>query len=496
MRILRTRHIIIPALVVMLLIPIIRVGHLDRISKVYIEDKSIHPTKLLRVRDETGNLSDKGIVEILTNISITKPPVLYDIDKDGIYEVLVPSNYTLIAYKYNITSQNLSEIWRISLSRVYNITIWPKPMNKTETYTIETSPVCADFDGDGNIEIAIGAGTKIFFINSSGGLIREFELNKTPVELTVMDIDFDGALEAIIKTQTKELYAVDIFSFNGRIDEVKFGGEVIKSDRRILIARFPRKVGRQPFLWLTTVSGDYMIFKTFNESFRRGLRAKVYATPAPGNYSLNSSVAGTEFILIFKKEVAFVIISAEKTYEPHLYINSTQLFNASPKNILVEPLVADFDNDSYDEAFIWLRYNKTLSVIGFVGISNITEKSPETYLLRTRVVNATPISSVVGEFDGNTSAIILLSNGSIWRFYMWNESVIIEDLSYVENASYILSGDIDNDTFSELLVVLNDSIAMLDTNITGDWVHPYHDAHNTNNYDCLLYTSPSPRDRG
>jgi len=453
-----------------LLLIILMTINMATISGTYIKKKT--PQKDFYPKKTLLNIKQSSEIKILENVSITKPPILYDIDQDGIDEVLVPSNDTLIALRYNSTSQRLEEIWRTWLGHTYSVTIKPGPKNISESYIIETSPICADFNGDGKIEIAIGASGRLFFINNTGKILKEFALNKTIAEISVMDIDFDGALEAIMRFNDKKISYVDMFSHTNKEDDL-----TETSTKRMILMSFPKTGSTSHMNWLVITLSEEIHAVAHNETSIKDFAEKIYSEITPGNYSLETSNEA-QILVILKEKIEFLRFP---TRETDLTINSTNMNNMTFDTIQINPISADFDGDNYDEAFIWLKYNDSISTISFVGIENITNKTPEIIMKNISAINVTPISQLALRTGSNTSAYVLLSNGTLLRFDMISNNISVENITNIKNASYLLAGDIDGDTKSELLIITNSETYMYDLNADNDWTTMYHDQKNTNN---------------
>jgi len=467
---LKKRHTILLLLLIMsvisYMVPHIESGH------AYNRKSSLgSPTEgnILRVFEE--NVS---AMEILQNVTITQPPVLYDIDADGTDEVLIVSNDTLLLYKYDPEKGNLTEQWRVLLGKVFNVTVSPGYKNYTEAYVASTYPICGDFNGDGNAEIVIGAETKIFMINSTGSIIREYELNKTIKELVAMDIDFDGAIEVIARLSSKETYHTDFFSFDRKSRKIK----LFESSRVLFAVYFTKKAGSHPVKWIVAVpKSDEIKIRTHNETISYDIGGKMFTDPVPGNFSLSGE--GLELMFVRKDRVRFVIFPSREVLD----INSTSLLNITPSNIQMRPVVADFDNDGYDESFVWFKYNETIAYVGYIGIADRSTNQSEVYLRNISVVNATPKQSIVLSINNTLSSIVLLSNGTVIRLYLNNTNITIERMFTVPNATYIVAGNIDNDTYSELVLTTNSSIYVANLNVSDEWPLIFHDMDNTNNYN-------------
>ncbi len=435
------------------------------------------------------SIIDVSLTTILDNISITKCPTLYDIDKDGLYEVLIPSNDTLRVYKYNETSGRLEKMWEHWFNVTYELTIHPEKKNKTVSYVVSTNPVCADFNGDGEIEIAIGCGDHLFFLDKDGNTIREFDLDYNILNITVLDFDLDGLLEAVMRVQspTNSIAHTDIFAYDGKVDYVSVTREPIGTFKAI---DFPPSGKVKSIYRLVYITNNMIITRYQNgttaPTFTYSLNLKpdnILLDIVPGNFSgINSSV---EFVVIlgYSDNISFVDFPSRKMV---LNISLSELFNLSRDNIsadkiVMSPLVSDFDNDSLDEVFIWARTNESWSLVSFVGIKNVTSGEYEYAIANLTVLNVTPIWGIVVETDNGSLPLILLSNGTILGFALNDTNISAFRFDEpVENATLLLVGDIDNDSISELLAFTNHSVILINFTAYSNWLTLYHDVRNTN----------------
>jgi hypothetical protein len=134
-------------------------------------------------------------------------PALCDIDNDGLVEVIVGTMSPPWNQAAPITSANpdyqKGTIWAIN-GDSSNVSGFPAT---TEQY-INSSPACGDVDGDGYLEIAVGAGrgtigreNLIYLIDHNGKVKPNWPVataSTTEAPPALGDIDHDGKLEVVI----------------------------------------------------------------------------------------------------------------------------------------------------------------------------------------------------------------------------------------------------------------------------------------------------------
>lgn len=145
-------------------------------------------------------------------------PVVADLTGDGKLEIIVATNSGhVVAYKHDGT-----ELWDIDVSKAFGMAD-----NKQR---IASSPAVADIDGDGRMEVAVGAGTIYGSICTQGGVIvledsgaikngwpfLTQDESTSPVGCrdsvrstpALGDLDRDGDLEVVFASFDKRIYAV------------------------------------------------------------------------------------------------------------------------------------------------------------------------------------------------------------------------------------------------------------------------------------------------
>ena len=428
-----------------------------------------------------------SVENVLENVTITRLPILYDIDQDGIYELIVPSNDTLIVYKYNSTSGRFEEVWKTWIGKIYELTLSPGHKNKTEGYVISTSPMCADLNGDGNIEIAIGCGKHLFILDENGTVIREYETDYEILNLTVMDFDLDGALEIVmrVKSTTNSIAHTDFYAFDGKVDYLSVSKEPKGTIKAI---DFPLSGKVESIYRLIYVSKDTIVTRYQNGTtapsiiYSKTLWDDIMLDIVKGNFS--GGTTGVEFVVILKdNNITFVNFPDRNTI---LNVSIPELFNVSNEDIsadkiAINPLVADFDNDTLDEVFLWANIRENQSIICFLGIKNLTNKEYDYARANITIINATPIYGLTINTENGTIPLVLLSNGSILYFKLNETNISIMRLSEpVENATLLLVGNIDSDLDYEILAISNTTIYLVNITANSTWISYCHDMRNTN----------------
>ena len=184
------------------LIPSPTVADLDRdgSSEVIVPSTDGH----LYVLSSGGELMWKYKILRATNriSEVETAPAVVDVDADGVLDIIFAANDGNI-YALNITG---GEVWSVDLRRYYN-RFWFFKRNLRHGLRIISSPAVGDINSDGLLEVVIATRSsgdlksKVFALNAhDGSLVWIFEIEKyeTDASPSIADIDGDGVLEVII----------------------------------------------------------------------------------------------------------------------------------------------------------------------------------------------------------------------------------------------------------------------------------------------------------
>jgi WD40 repeat protein len=136
-----------------------------------------------------------------TGGQVTASPALADLDGDGRYEVIVASECDSVF------------IWRGNGTRYPG---WPQPAVVNSTYGHTSSPVIADLDGNGQLDILFAANDgRVHAWNRQGQRLAGWTAvtfasgygeDYTQATPTVADVDGDGQLEVLLGAEDRKIY--------------------------------------------------------------------------------------------------------------------------------------------------------------------------------------------------------------------------------------------------------------------------------------------------
>ena len=383
------------------------------------------------------------------NRNITVPPIVADLFTNNTRYTLVISNLSISLLRIDT---NIHYIWNYTSS---------------ENYPFTASPITVDFDGDGWLEICLldSAGNVHFLNPLDGTLIQLIRTEKTPLDLysnlAAFDIDGDGCLDAVFLAR-RYIISVSLKSLTPTIYTIEPTSHDITSGPTII--DFDLDQNRT----------HHVIFASTYRltAFRPHDGFTYYDLPSPivlfggsGNYTADTvDVSPYEFPLItLQNNILFVAFA----YDP---ANSVR-FNITIDDISksrIPPVSADFDADGFDEMFI-AHINGSLYFIGNIGI----EKS---YIINSNITSSPAISDI--DDNGYPDVIMTGSDGSI----IGVDWLGVKSLGTLNRPSWPIIDDIDNDGLSEILVVINNGLALYQLGISSNpWPCYFHDSRRTNN---------------
>ncbi|GER36585.1 defective in exine formation [Striga asiatica] len=142
-------------------------------------------------------------------------PVIADIDKDGVFEMIVAVSY-FFDREYYDNPENMKELGGIDIGKyiaggivVFNLDTkqvkWSVQLdlstdNANFRAYMYSSPSVVDLDGDGNLDILVGTSFGLFYILDHRGKVREkFPLEMAEIQGAVIaaDINDDGKIELV-----------------------------------------------------------------------------------------------------------------------------------------------------------------------------------------------------------------------------------------------------------------------------------------------------------
>ena len=136
-----------------------------------------------------------------TGGQVTSSPALADLDGDGRYEVIIASESDSVF------------IWRGNGTRYPG---WPQPAVVNSTYGHTSSPVIADLDGNGQLDILFAANDgRVHAWNRQGQRLAGWTMVRfapgygedyTQATPTVADVDGDGQLEVLLGAEDRKIY--------------------------------------------------------------------------------------------------------------------------------------------------------------------------------------------------------------------------------------------------------------------------------------------------
>ena len=451
-----------------------------------------------KIRALTSNI-------MLSNISITQHPVLYDIDGDGVLELSVPSNDTLVVYKYNTSGGTFYKLWSTKIGVSRRLTYRPGIKNQTTLYTISYQPLCADFDGDGKIEIAILAKGALVFLDETGGIMKIVPTDENILNASIADINLDGAIDVIVKTSksTEPLKYINILKNPSEFETI-YESSVPKFTIQIVPIAESTDLNKQIYRLVYIISDRLvMVYKKYGVVYKTQwtfLKEEMLFYPIYGNFTGNTKNL-TEFLLVFKDKLSLAVLP-NKTIPLNITINdilsqepSVDTSRISFSNITLLPVVADFDADGKEDVFLWFDVNVTEddvplkhSVVAFVGNMSYANASIVSITKSiTLDADVSPKKAIVALINNKPYVLTLLSNGTLLAFSVAGNSVSVQKVLDASNATeYMLLGDVDGDGYSELLLATNVSVEVVDIgdllggNSEGSWQYVYGSARNTN----------------
>lgn len=460
------------------------------------------------VQSEVENYHKDQTIE---NLSITVHPILFDIDFDGLPELLIPLNDTIVAYRYNSTAAALSEIWKTKIGVSRNLTYKPKLKNWVESDRIILSPVCADFDGDGEIEVAVVCSRNVAFLRGIDGSIKRIiPIGIEALNVTVADIDLDGAIDVVIKTKksAEPIAFVNMLRNPPELGKMYEAGIPGYTTQIVPVAE---SLGSQNIIsMLVYVLTDRLVtaYKKGGILYKTQLTfagEKILLQPLYGNFT-GRSKSVSELLLFFSNRISLVVLP-NRTIP--LNITTTDILpviksvvnvsSISFSQLVSLPLVADFDNDSKEDLLLWFNASVGsdvgLRTDAIVLVRNITYGTAANISMLaknlTLAKNVLVKKILAANVNNRSCAIALLSNGTLLLIGTnttdMETTIFVQKITDISNTtSYLLLGDIDGDGNSELIYASNVTLEVLNlshilnSNVTGLWAYIYGSVCNLN----------------
>lgn len=304
----------------------------------------------------------------MTSNSIPGNPIIADFDGDGTQNVLIVdavANINLLdaqAILQNGFPWNYEEnIWKSSAladidndenpdlvitsrtGRVFAVDNQNNEIFNTQFAADQIlTPVIADFDGDGNMEVAsLGLDRNLHVIKSDGSILAGFPVlmpGLTFYDLTAADLDQDGSVELIISLQNGQLYVINSQGQNFDGFPVDLGAPIcsapiVLDNRKIVLGTADHKL--KIIDNLGNIIGD---FNTDN---------KIAGSPIAADFDNDGEL-----------EIAYVSIMglANIIKQDGSALAGWPVATAS--SVINPPLAADIDNDDFSELLFFSHNNK------------------------------------------------------------------------------------------------------------------------------------------